>query len=190
MFSRPKADSEGLYVESRGRSDKKGGSNWRGKSKGRGRSQSKPRNTKNSKVCFVCGKEDHWKRDYPERKHHKAPGSANVTMKSQAPMILTASTVSTVNEWELDSGCTFHITPDKESLFDLHEFDGGKVLMGNNTHSDVKGIGKLKILNPDESVLILTDVRYIPSMAKNLIPYGQLEKNGCYYEGKDFTVQF
>lgn len=62
--------------------------------------------------------------------------------------------------------------------------------MGNNTQSEVKGIGKVKILNPDESVVILTDVRYIPSMAKNLISYGQLEKNGCYYEGKDFPVRF
>ena len=62
--------------------------------------------------------------------------------------------------------------------------------MGNNTQSDIKGIGKLKILNPYESVVILTDVRYIPSMAKNLISYRQLEKNGCYYEGKDFIVQF
>lgn len=101
-------------------------------------------------------------------------------------MILTASTVSTEDKWVLDSGCTFHITPDKGSLFNLEEFDGGNVLMGNNTQSDIKGIGKLKILNPDKSVVILTDVRYIPSMAKNLISYGQLEKNGCYYEGKDF----
>lgn len=190
LFSRSKADAEGLYVESRGRSDKKGGSNWRGKSKGRGRSQSKPRFNKNSKGCFVCGKEDHWKRDFPERKNHKAPGAANVTTKSKDPMVLTASTVSTEKEWVLYSGCTFHITPDKESLFDLQEFNGEKVLMGNNTHSEVKGIGKLKIVNPDNSVVILTDVRYIPTMANNLISYGQLEKNGCNYEGKDFVVQF
>ena len=82
----------------------------------------------------------------------------------------------------LDSGCTFHITPNKESLFDMQEFEGGKVLMGNNTHSDINGVGKLKMLNPYESVVILTDVRYIPSMAKNLFSYGQLEKNGCYCE--------
>lgn len=56
LLSRPKLDAEGLYIESRGRSYKKGGYNWRSKSKKRGRSQFKPRNTKNSKGCFVWEK--------------------------------------------------------------------------------------------------------------------------------------
>ena len=90
----------------------------------------------------------------------------------------------------MDSGCSFHITPYKESLFDLQELDGGKVLMGNMTHSEVKGLGKIKILNPDNSVVILAEVRYMPTMGRNLISYGQLEKNGCRYEGKDFVVTF
>ena len=66
----------------------------------------------------------------------------------------------------MDSGCSFHITLDKDSLFDLQEFDGGKVLMGNMTHSEVKGIGKIKILNPDDYVVILTNVRYIPTIGE------------------------
>lgn len=62
--------------------------------------------------------------------------------------------------------------------------------MGNNTQSEVKGIGKLKIINSDGSIVILSDVRYMPTMGRNLISYGQLEKNGCKYEGKDFIVTF
>lgn len=56
----------------------------------------------------------------------------------------------------MDSGCSFHITPTKEFLFDLEEFEGGKVLMANNTHSNIQGIGKIRIKNPDGSVVILT----------------------------------
>lgn len=104
--------------------------------------------------------------------------------------MLTVSTEDTKEEWVMDSGCSFHITPDKEYLFDLEEFSGGKVLMANNTHCDIKGIGKIKIQNPDGSKVILTEVRYMPDMSRNLISYGMLEKSGCRYEGKDLLVQF
>lgn len=62
--------------------------------------------------------------------------------------------------------------------------------MGNNTVSQVKGIGKLKIVNHDQSTVVLTGVRYMPSMVRNLIYYGQLEKNGCKYSGEDYKVMF
>ncbi|KAF8077390.1 hypothetical protein N665_1041s0005 [Sinapis alba] len=105
-------------------------------------------------------------------------------------MILTASVQDTKEEWVLDSGCTFHITPNKEVLFDLEEFEGGKVLMGNNTISEIKGIGKLKIVNPDQSIVVLTGERYMPTIVRNLISYGQMEKNGCNYTGEDYKVTF
>ena len=62
--------------------------------------------------------------------------------------------------------------------------------MGNNTHSEVAGIGKLKIVNPDETEVILTNVRYMPTMGRNLISFGQLEKSACSYEGVGFNVTF
>lgn len=41
--------------------------------------------------------------------------------------------------------------------------------MGNDTHNKVKGIGKLKILNLDGTIVTLTKVRYMPPMDRNLI---------------------
>lgn len=105
-------------------------------------------------------------------------------------MVLTASILASKDEWVLDSGCTFHMTPNKSALFDFKEINGSKVLMGNNICSEVRGIGKLKIINPDNSVVILTDVRYMPTIGRNLISYGQLEKIGCKYKGGDFVVSF
>uniref|UniRef100_A0A1J3I206 Retrovirus-related Pol polyprotein from transposon TNT 1-94-like beta-barrel domain-containing protein n=1 Tax=Noccaea caerulescens TaxID=107243 RepID=A0A1J3I206_NOCCA len=61
---------------------------------------------------------------------------------------------------------------------------------GLGLYSDVKGIGKIRITNPDGSVVILTDVRYMPDMSRNLISYGMLEKSGCSYRGEDYTVIF
>lgn len=48
--------------------------------------------------------------------------------------------------------------------------------MGNNTVSKVKGIGKLKIVNPDQSTVVLTEVRYMPSMVRNLISFDNLKR--------------
>src|SRR5690606_25529506 len=129
------------------------------------------------------------KRDCPERKEGNKHQNVNIA-QNEEPMILTASVHDSKEQWVLDSGCTFHITPDKDVLFDFVEVDGGKVLMGNNTYSEVKGMGKIKIVNPDSSEVILTDVRYMPTMGRNLISFGHLEKNGCSYEGSGFTIIF
>ena len=105
-------------------------------------------------------------------------------------MILTENVQDTKAEWILESGCSFHITPNREVLFDLKEMEGGKVLMGNNTISEVKGVGKLRTVNPDQSTVVLTEVRYMPTMVRNLISYGQLEKSGCENAGEGFKVVF
>lgn len=68
-----------------------------------------------------------------------------------------------------NSRCSFHKTPKREVLFDLEEFEGGKILLGNNTLSEAKGIGKLKILNTDLSRVVLTEVRLLLSKGINLI---------------------
>lgn len=187
-----KSDGEGLYVE-RGRSDSRKGSGkpwkWRSRSKF-GRSKSRPRNSKTNKGCFVCGKEDHWKKDCPDRRSNKQENTANLAEGPKQPLVLTISTKDTQEEWVMDSGCSFHITPDRSYMFYLEEFKGGKVLMANNIHCDIKGIGKIRIQNPYGSTVILTEVRYMPDMSRNLISYGMLEKSGCRYEGKDLTVQF
>ncbi|XP_019084614.1 PREDICTED: uncharacterized protein LOC104709998 [Camelina sativa] len=90
----------------------------------------------------------------------------------------------------MDSGCTLHSTPDKEVLFDFKEFSGGRVLLADKTHGEIKGSGKIKIQNQDGSVVILKDVKYIPDVSRNLISYGMLEKSGCRYKGSDFMVHF
>ena len=109
----------------------------------------------------------------------------NTTTEIRQPLVLTASTHDSRKEWVLDSGCTFHITPDKSVLFDLQEGDGIQVLMANNTQCKVKGIGKIRIINEDSTKVIHSqDVRYISEMSRNLISYGMLEKSGCNYQAE------
>lgn len=50
--------------------------------------------------------------------------------------------------------------------------------------------GKITIENEDGSEVILSNVRHMPEMGRNLISYGQLEQSGCRYTGKDYLVEF
>ena len=194
-LSRSRQGSEGLYVDNKGRNDKRGSRNNnynRGRSRGYERGRSKSRPKFGPKACWICGDETHWKRDCPQRKQDqsKASTSANVAMKLPTSIALTASTQAREDEWVLDSGCTFHITPRRDVLSQFEEFKGNNVLMGNNTYCMVKGQGLITIDNPDGTVVTLGQVRYIPDMARNLFSYGQLEQSGCKYVGAGFRVEF
>lgn len=112
-FERSQADAENLNVK--GRPKKK---NWKkgGNNRGRGRSKSKNR----AKKCFVCHKEGHFRRDYPERRNNKKEseaGSVNIASNGyESADVLVIFEARSSEKWVLDSGCTFHMTPNR-SLF-------------------------------------------------------------------------
>lgn len=109
-------------------------------------------------------------------------------MKLPTSIALTASLLAKSDEWVLDPGCTFHITPRREVLSNFEELEGNKVLMGNDTYYMVKGQGTITIDNP--YMVTLSHVRYIPDIRRNLISYEQLEQAGCKYVGAGFKVEF
>lgn len=189
LLGKSKADAEGLYVSERGRGDRKG-SYSRNRSKSRGRNSSRQKDSKSRGACFICGKEGHWKRECPDKGKNKGTSSVNVASSKNQPLILTASIQDTRDEWVMDSGASLHITPNRDLLFDFKDCSGGKVLMGNNTFSEINGVGKIRIKRHDGSVVILTDVKYMPTMGRNLISYGCLERAGCNYVGGDYSVKF
>ena len=191
--------SEVLFSESRGRlatrNESGGNKPWHNKSKNRFRSKSRGKTAnKTDKTCWICGSEGHWKRDCLERKkfpqNNRPQSSANIATNLPGPVALTASLTVSQDEWVMDSWCTFHITPRKELLSKFEEFEGNKVMMGNNTHCMVRGMGKITIDNLDETMVTLSNVRYIHEMGRNLISYGQLEQSGCSYSGQGFMIHF
>lgn len=91
----------------------------------------------------------------------------------------------TPDTWILDTRCSFHMTSRREWFTELRETGTGKVRMGNDTFSTVKGIGSIRILNDDGTTVLLTQVRYVPEMSKNLISLGTLENNGCWFKSRD-----
>nr|KYP62109.1 Retrovirus-related Pol polyprotein from transposon TNT 1-94 [Cajanus cajan] len=87
--------------------------------------------------------------------------------------------------WLIDSGCTNHMTHDKELFKELKGTETSKVRIGNGQHIAVKGKGTIAI----ESCLgtkLIYDVLYVPEIDQNLLSVGQLMEKGykVYFEDK------
>ena len=76
--------------------------------------------------------------------------------------------------WIMDSGCTYHMTPNQDFLINFQKSDGGKVLLGDNGSRDVKETGLVQIAIHDEMIRMLTNVSYVPKLKRNLISLGEL----------------
>lgn len=130
-----KSADEGLFVQSRGRTDK------RSKTKGKS-SRSKSKVAK-KRTCWICGSEEHLKKDCPKKyqpsSSQKGEASLAHDLKAE-PLMLTASQVGPREGWVLDSGCSYHITKRKDLMFDVEEVRGGRILMGNDTSCEITAI--------------------------------------------------
>ncbi|GJX43365.1 retrotransposon protein, putative, ty1-copia subclass [Tanacetum coccineum] len=168
-------DGEGLYV--RGRTDRRDSRQSRGKS----RSKSRGGRLK----CYICQSEDHLKRNCPKNNRKKSTGyvkkdeqpssSGSTYDDSEVMMVMSAQALL---DWIMDSGCSYHMTPRLDILFDFLECDGGSVQLGDNRECKIRGIGKVRIQLKDGSSFVLHNVRYIPELKRNLISLGTLKKEG------------
>eukprot|EP00268_Persea_americana_P012188 TRINITY_DN15115_c1_g1_i1.p1 TRINITY_DN15115_c1_g1~~TRINITY_DN15115_c1_g1_i1.p1 ORF type:complete len:252 (+),score=38.81 TRINITY_DN15115_c1_g1_i1:1859-2614(+) len=126
-----------------------------------------------------CHQKGHWKKDCPKLKNKdndKFDANIGHNGDDDSEFNLTiALLVCHSDEWILDSGCTYHMCPNREWFFIFQELDGGTVLIGNDSACKSKGIGKIYLKMHDGAVRVLTDVRYVPDLKKNLISLGALD---------------
>ncbi|KAL4029866.1 hypothetical protein IC575_008094 [Cucumis melo] len=193
-----KERKDGELLMARGRSEKK---SWKGKERSF-RSKSKGK----SRKCFLCHKEGHFKKNCPLNKSREASTSeANVTdgynsaeitdgydsaeTGYESAEVLMVSHRDIQDAWIMDSGCTFHMTPHRDFLTNFQKVDGGKVLLGDNGTCDVKGTGSVQIATHDGMVRILTNVRYVPKLKRNLISLGELDRSGCTIKSENGVMK-
>ena len=170
--------SAGLVVNDT--SGGRGRSRERDAGKGRSRSKSKSKKVK----CYFCKKEGHMKKNCEKRKawlrnQNSSADTASVASDSGQDVLTVTTDSDSHGDWILDSGCSYHMSPNR-SLFDTYKScEGSSVMMGNRTSCKMVGIGTVKIKMFDGVVRTLTDVRHIPDLRLNLISLGTLDSTGC-----------
>nr|GEX22067.1 hypothetical protein [Tanacetum cinerariifolium] len=170
-------DGEGLYV--RGKTDRRDSRQSMGKS----RSKSRGGRIK----CYICQSDDHLKRNCPKNnrknstgyvKKDEQPSSSCSTNDDSEVMMVMRAQAQALLDWIMDSGCSYHMTPKLDILFDFLECDEGSVQLDDNRKCKIRGIGKVRVQLKDGSSFVLHNVSYIPELKRNLISLGTIKKEG------------
>jgi hypothetical protein len=79
--------------------------------------------------------------------------------------------------WLIDSGCTHHMTHDRDLFKELNKSTISKVIMLNGANIAVEGIGTVGVKSHSGDKLI-SNVLYVPKLNQNLLSVPQLLKKG------------
>ncbi|KAG8480237.1 hypothetical protein CXB51_024800 [Gossypium anomalum] len=197
-------EGEGLIVrgrqdrntdDDRGRTQER---NHRGKSKGRSKSSN------GGKTCNFCKKKGHIKSECyklqnkikreaanQKGKQPENSGEADIVEDYSDGELLVASVNDSKvsEEWILDSGCTFHMIPNRDWFTTYETMSEGVVLMGNNASCKIAGVGTIKVKMFDGVVRTLSDVRYVPELKRNLISLSTLDSKGYRYTAESGVLK-
>ena len=89
------------------------------------------------------------------------------------------------DEWIMDSRCSFDMIFKLLWFQEFIELEGGSVLLVDDKSCKPSGVGTIKICLHDGIERVLEEVRFIPSLKRNLISLGELKKNDLFKgEGK------
>ncbi|GJV21539.1 retrotransposon protein, putative, ty1-copia subclass [Tanacetum coccineum] len=103
------------------------------------------------------------RRDSRYIKKDEQPSSSGSTYDDSEVMMVMS--IQALLDWIMDSGCSYHMTPMLDILFDFLECDGGSVQLGDNRECKIKGTlgkerftvklqsGKVKVINGSKVVL-------------------------------------
>ena len=86
--------------------------------------------------------------------------------------------------WILDSGCTLHMTPNRNWFSTYEPMHKGAVLIGNNASCKLASIRTVRIKMFDGVVRTLGDVRHVSNLKRNLISLSTLDVRRYKYTGE------
>ena len=138
----------------------------------------------------------HYATNFPKKKSKKGSSkeSDGDALASQFEMdfsliaCMVSSSMGCV--WYLDSGASFHMLGDKNIFSTLEEKDLQiQIEMADDGKYRVLGEGMVVLQREHGAPLTLTDVKYVPSLKKNLVSDAMLEDKGydvVFSKGKVF----
>ena len=78
----------------------------------------------------------------------------------------------------VDSGASYHLTPDQKCFSSYRVNNHDVVKMGNEGACRIVGIGDVCLITSTRCKLLLKDVRHVPEVRLNLISAGRLDDEG------------
>ncbi|XP_059073266.1 uncharacterized protein LOC131874064 [Cryptomeria japonica] len=129
----------------------------------------------NTVKCIKCNFFGHTSSQCKSKeKIHKVWKPKFVPSSEQSMIVQTAFLSSKKSLWVLDSGCSHHMTGDRNKFLHFENFDGGFVRFGDNSGAFVRGKGTL-LLNDDTPI---HDVYFVEGLKHNLLSVSQICDSG------------
>jgi hypothetical protein len=103
----------------------------------------------------------------------KPQGCVASTSEDGEVLYSEAATISTNRKeftevWLMDSGATWHMTPNRDWFHTYEPISGGTVFMGDNHTLEIVGIGTIKLKMYDGLFCTISGVRHVKNLKKNL----------------------
>ena len=98
--------------------------------------------------CYYCNKFGHYARDCRKKISKQGNQRANVSIENTNSMFLACNNMheSSNKVWLLDSGCSNHMTCNKNLVTNLDQFVTTEINSGTEKTVDVDGKGEINIL--------------------------------------------
>ena len=106
----------------------------------------------------------------PKKNNGSAKQSMNMVEDTSDAIILSVN--SPIESWILDFGASFHYTSHHEIMENYFSDDFSKVHLADDETLKIMGKGNIQVKLPNKTVWKLKDVRFIPSLKRNLISVG------------------
>ncbi|VVA40803.1 PREDICTED: Retrovirus-related Pol poly from transposon, partial [Prunus dulcis] len=131
--------------------------------------------------CYKCERFGHLARECTTNKGvQKANNASQVEVGGNLFYANCAISNGSANEeWYVDSGCSNHMTGNKELLIDMNTSVTGKVQMPTGELINITGMGTL-VLNTSTGTKHIREVMYLPGLKENLLSVGQMDEHGYH----------
>ena len=80
--------------------------------------------------------------------------------------------------WYVDSGCSNHMTGNKDAFVSLENGHISQVKLGDGKFQKIEGKGVISVKTKQGNSKFIHDVYYVPGLTENLLSVGQLMENG------------
>ena len=156
----------------------KGKSQYGSSSSGTKVDPAKPSPNPKEVKCHYCHKIGHWKRSCPE--YLKAIREGKIKPSFACIYSIKSNDSSHAISWFLDTGCGYHICSDLQGLGRNRDVELGRInlIMGNRRSSPVTKIGVYSLVLRNGLNLDLNNCCYSPDMARNIISFHGLYRQG------------